>query len=161
MRTSTLIALAILTLALASHVAAQTAGTAGDSSSKMSTTTLANTVDDESFAAYQHVTKDMKPPKATHSPDPDYPDLPPYTEPNGIVDMLVGINAKGRVELVHVLRASNDAFQQSAVSTVKTWKFTPAKKDGKPVPVQVTVEMKFAKVETRLATDLRRSTRIS
>jgi len=57
----------------------------------------------------------------------------------------VGINNKGRVELVHVLRSSNDAFQNSAVSTVKTWKFSPAKKDGKPVPVQVTVEMRFQK----------------
>jgi TonB family protein len=145
MRTLTLIAFAILTLAFASRAAAQSTTAAGDSSSKMSTSTPNMVPDDEAFAAYQRVTKGMKPPKATHSPDPEYPDLPPYTEPNGIVDMLVGINAKGRVELVHVLRASNDAFQQSAVSTVKTWKFSPAKKDGKPVPVQVTVEMKFQK----------------
>ncbi len=145
MRTSTLIAFAILTLVFASRAATQSTTTAGDSSSKMSTSTPNAVSDDESFSAYQHVTKDMKPPKAIKSPDPAYPELPPYTEPNGIVDMLVGINAKGRVELVHVLRASNDAFQQSAVSTVKTWKFSPAKKDGKPVPVQVTVEMKFEK----------------
>ena len=39
----------------------------------MSTTTPANTVDDEAFTAYQRVTKGMKPPKATRSPDPDYP----------------------------------------------------------------------------------------
>jgi len=44
---------------------------------------------------------------------------------------------------VHVMRSSNGAFQNSAVSTVKTWRFSPAKKDGKPVPVQVTVEMHF------------------
>jgi TonB family protein len=145
MRTLTLIALAILTLAFTSNAAAQSAKAAGDSSSKMSTTTPVSTVDDESFAAYQRVTKDMKPPKATRAPDPDYPVIPADAEPHGVVVMLVGINAKGRVELVHVLRASNDAFQQSAEATVKTWKFSPAKKDGKPVPVQVTVEMKFQK----------------
>ena len=144
MRTLTLIALAILTLVFTPFAVAQSASTAGDSSS-MSTTTPANMVDDETFVSYQHVTKGMKPPKATHSPDPDFPAIPSDAEPRGVVVMLVGINAKGRVELVHVLRASNDAFQQSAVSTVKTWKFSPAKKDGKPVPVQVTVEMKFAK----------------
>ena len=44
-----------------------------------------------------------------------------------------------------MLRASNEAFQDSAVNTVKTWKFSPAKKDGKPVPVQITVEMHFQK----------------
>ncbi len=145
MRILSLIALAILTLVSSSPATAQSANTARDSSSTMSTTTPAPTVDDESFAAYQRVTKGMKPPKATKSPDPDYPQIPAYAEPNGVVVMLVGINTKGRVELVHVLRASNDAFQQSAVSTVKTWKFSPAKKDGKPVPVQVTVEMKFQK----------------
>jgi len=142
MRTLTLIAL--LTLAITTSAVVQSAGTAGDSS-KMSTSTPAATVDDESFNGYQRVTPDMKPPKATRSPDPDFPDIPSDAEPRGVVIMLIGINTKGRVELVHVLRAGNEAFQQSAVSTVKTWKFTPAKKDGKAVPVQVTVEMKFQK----------------
>lgn len=142
MRILTPIALAILTLGLTSLAVTQSANTGGDSS-KMSTTTPTNVVDDEAFAAYQRVTKDMKPPKATKSPDPDYPQIPADAEPRGVVVMLVGINAKGRVELVHVLRASNDAFQQSAESTVKTWRFTPAKKGGKAVPVQVTVEMRF------------------
>ena len=138
-----MIALAILTLGFTSNVVSQSAKPAGDSSS-ISTSTP-STIDDEAFTAYQRVTKEMKPPKATKSPDPDYPVIPADAEPRGVVVMLVGINAKGRVELVHVLRASNDAFQNSAVTTVKTWKFSPAKKDGKPVPVQVTVEMRFQK----------------
>jgi len=142
MRTLTLIAL--LTLAITTSAVVQSAGTAGDSS-KMSTSTPAATVDDESFNGYQRVTPDMKPPKATRSPDPDFPEIPSDAEPRGVVVMLIGINTKGRVELVHVLRAGNEAFQQSAVSTVKTWKFTPAKKDGKAVPVKVMVEMKFQK----------------
>ena len=139
-----LILLAIFTLVFVSFAPAQSSKTAADSAS-MSTTTPAATVDDESFNAYQRVTIGMKPPKAVKSPDPDYPQIPADAEPNGVVVMLVGINTKGRVELVHVLRASNDAFQNSAVSTVKTWKFSPAKKDGKAVPVQVTVEMHFQK----------------
>jgi protein TonB len=144
MRTYITIAFAILTLTYASLATAQSSKPAG-SPSKVTATESVDVPTDEAFAAYQRVTKDMKPPKATKSPDPAYPDLPPYTEPNGIVDMLVGINTKGRVELVHVLRASNPAFETSAVSTVKAWKFSPAKKDGKPVPVQITVEMKFQK----------------
>ena len=145
MRTFRLIALAILTMTFAARAAAQSSTNTGDSSSKMSTTIPDIGPDDEAFAAYQRVTSSMKPPKATHSPDPAYPDVPAYTEPNGVVVMLVGIDTNGHVGLVHVLRSSNDAFQNSAVSTVKTWKFSPAKKAGKPVPVQVTVEMKFQK----------------
>src|SRR5271169_2347995 len=131
MRTHTLIVFAILTLAFISPSFAQSANTGGDSS-KTSTSTPANTVDDEAFAAYQRVTKGMKPPKATKSPDPDYPQIPADAEPRGVVVMLVGINTKGRVGLVHVLRASNAVFEASAVSTVRTWKFSPAKSKGKP-----------------------------
>jgi TonB family protein len=144
MRTHNLIALAIAAIFLSSFAAAQSTAPAADSSS-MSTTTPVATVEEQAFTSYLRVTKGMKPPKATRSPDPDYPKIPADAEPNGIVVMLVGINQKGHVELVHVLRASNDAFEESAVSTVKTWKFSPAKKDGKPVPVKVTVEMKFQK----------------
>jgi TonB family protein len=144
MRTLTLIALAILTLTIAPQASAQTGRTASDSSA-MSTSTPASTTDDESFTGYERVTKDMKPPKATHAPDPTYPDIPSDAEPNGVVVMLVGINTKGHVELVHVLRSSNAVFEASAVTTVRTWKFSPAKKDGMPVPVKVTVEMRFQK----------------
>lgn len=142
MRTLPLIALAILTFTLAS--AAQTKP-AADSTSRVTATESLNVPDDEAFAAYLRVTSGMKPPKATKSPDPKYPELPSDAEPNGVVVMLVGINAKGRVELVHVLRSSNAVFEASAVTTVRTWKFSPAKKDGQPVPVQITVEMKFQK----------------
>ena len=57
--------------------------------------------------------------------------------------MLVGVNTKGHVQAVRVLRSDEQAFEKSAVETVKKWKFKPAEKDGQPVPVQVTVEMKF------------------
>ena len=145
MRTIHAIAFAILILTLAPHAPAQAAKSTGEASSKITHDAPAAIPDDEAFTGYQRVTKDMKPPKARSSPDPAYPELPPYTEPNGIVDMLVGINTKGQVELVHVLRASNSAFESSAVATVKKWKFSPAKKDGQAVPVQITVEMKFQK----------------
>jgi protein TonB len=145
MRTLIVIALAIATMALAVPLVGQASKAGGDSSSKISTAAPADFPNDEAFAAYQLVTKEVKPPKAKSAPDPAYPELPPYTEPNGVVYMLVGINTKGHVELVHVLRASNPAFETSAVDTVKKWKFSPGKKDGKPVPVQITVEMKFQK----------------
>ena len=141
MRTHIWIALAIMTMALTPFVSAQS----GDSSSKISTSAPASIADDEAFSGYEHVTKGMKPPKATHSPDPGYPKTPADAEARGVVVMLIGINTKGHVEVVHVLRASNEAFQDTAVNTVKTWKFSPAKKDGKPVPVQITVEMHFQK----------------
>lgn len=140
-----LIALAILILTLTALALAQSAKTAGESSSKVSTGAIVTVPDDQSFAAYLRVSHDMQPPRARHAPDPKYPEIAADEEANGIVVMQVGINSKGRVELVHVLRSSNAAFEASAVTTVRTWRFSPAKKDGAPVPVQVTVEMRFQK----------------
>jgi len=129
-----------ISLVLSAPLASATAQS-GDSAS------LANPAasDDQSFAGYERVTAGITPPKATHSPDPPYPDLPVDTEPRGVVVMLIGVNAHGHVGPVQVVRSSAPVFEKSAVATVKTWKFKPAKKDGKPVPVQVTVEMSFSR----------------
>lgn len=110
-----------------------------DSSATVATTPA----DDAAFASYQPVTKGMKPPRATFAPDPKFPDLPADAEPRGTVVMLVGLSAKGHVEVVRVLRSDEAVFEKTAVATVKKWKFKPAEKDGHSVPVQVTIEMKF------------------
>jgi TonB family protein len=47
------------------------------------------------------------------------------------------------VAAVRVLRSDEQAFETTAVATVKKWRFKPAQKDGRPIPVQITVEMKF------------------
>jgi periplasmic protein TonB len=129
------IALAISLLLLSAFVRAQNASTS-DSPSAIS-------VDDPAFAAFPPVTPGIKPPKATSAPDPKFPDLPADAEPRGTVVLLIGVSAKGRVEAVRVLRSDQAAFEKTAVTTVKKWKFKPAEKDGHAVPVQITVEMRF------------------
>jgi len=135
-------ALVVATAAFSAEVWAQSGSTPSASSSTV-TTSPADFSDDQTFALYQRVTSGMKPPKATFAPDPKFPDLPPDAEQHGLVVLLVGINTKGHVAAVRVLRSDEKAFEQSAVETVKKWKFKPAEKSGQPVPVQVTVEMKF------------------
>jgi TonB family protein len=138
----TTITLAISFLVCSGHAWAQAGATRAESSSTLSTSP-ADFSDDQTFAQYQRVTAGIKPPKATSAPDPKFPDLPPDAEPHGTVIMLVGVNAKGHVGAVRVLRSDEKAFEQIAVETVKKWKFKPAEKSGQPVPAQVTVEMKF------------------
>jgi TonB family protein len=123
---------------------AQTASTPPESSSTLSTTP-SDLLDDQAFAQYQRVTKGIKPPKAVSAPDPKFPDLPDGAEQRGTVVMLIGVSPKGRVEVVRVVRSDEEAFDKTAITTVKKWKFKPAEKDGHPVPVQITVEMKFQK----------------
>jgi TonB family protein len=137
------VALALAFFALAPMAWAQSGDPRPDSSSTVSTATPADLPNDETFSHFERVTTGIKPPKATHAPDPKFPDLPPDAEQHGIVVILVGLNTKGRVQALRVLRSDEKAFEQSAVETVKKWKFKPAEKNGQPVPVQVTVEMKF------------------
>ncbi len=137
-----LTALALSLSPSSSALWAQTSNSRPESSSTLSTSP-ADFSDDQTFAQFQRVTAGMKPPKATYAPDPKFPDLPPDAERHGIVVMLVGVGAKGRVQAVRVLRSDEKAFEQTAVDTVKRWKFKPAEKNGQPAPVQVTVEMKF------------------
>ena len=141
MRILLLMALA-LSLSLSADSWAQTSNSQSASSSTLSTSP-ADFSDDQTFSRFERVIPGIKPPKATNAPDPKFPDLPVDAERHGIVVMLVGINTKGRVEAVRVLRSDERAFEQAAVQTVKKWKFKPAEKNGGPVPVQVTVEMKF------------------
>jgi protein TonB len=117
------------------------AATPQNDSSSLSTSAVP--ADDPAFAGFPPVTRDIKPPKAISAPDPKFPDLPEGAEQRGTVVMLIGVNAKGHVGAVHVLRSDEAAFEKTAVETVKKWKFKPAQKDGHNVPVQVTVEMKF------------------
>jgi len=136
MRNSRLAVLAIL-LGTAS-------GWALTQQSDVSASTNATTsADDPAFTGFEPVTKGIKPPKAISTPDPKYPDLPQDSDPRGAVVLLIGVNAKGHVAPVRVLRSDEPAFEKTAVETVKKWKFKPAEKAGHAVPVQITVEMKF------------------
>jgi protein TonB len=44
---------------------------------------------------------------------------------------------------VHVLRGVGMGLDQKAVAAVQQYKFKPALKDGKPVPVYVNIEVNF------------------
>lgn len=63
----------------------------------------------------------------------------------GSVMMSVVVLADGRVGDVTVTRSLDDehGLDGQAVKAVRQWTFEPGTKDGKPVPVQVTVEMTF------------------
>lgn len=63
----------------------------------------------------------------------------------GTVELSVVVNDDGTVGQVKVTRSLDDQYglDEQAVSAMKKWQFKPGTKDGKPVAVQVTVEMSF------------------
>lgn len=85
-------------------------------------------------------------PRILSSPAPEYPQTL-VAKRAGIRDsvaVVLAINDKGGVDDVKVARSSSDArFEQNAIDAARVWKFTPATKDGKPVAVQMKVELTF------------------
>jgi len=58
--------------------------------------------------------------------------------------LAVTINATGVVHAVSVVKRLEPGLEQNAVEAVNKWRFTPANKDGKPVAVQMEVEVRYS-----------------
>lgn len=92
---------------------------------------------------YLPVGNGVKPPGALETPDPQYSETARQAKMNGTVILAVAINAAGTVDAVKVVQSAEPSLDANAVDAVKRWRFTPATKDGKPVPVQLSVETNF------------------
>ena len=82
-------------------------------------------------------------PKAIFTPDPDYSDEARKSKYQGTVTLNVIIGADGRVHNASVIRSLGMGLDEKALEKVKTWTFDPATKDGKPVAVQLSIEVAF------------------
>lgn len=88
-------------------------------------------------------TKALKPPKAIHTEDPDYPSGERESRVEGLVSMRVVVDDHGSVRGATVDYSSGLEFSNSAVLAVKKWTFQPAQLNGQPVAALVIVAMQF------------------
>jgi TonB family protein len=84
-------------------------------------------------------------PKVIKEVKPEYPVAAKRARIQGTVGMDVVVLADGTVGQVTVTRSLDQTYglDEAAVTAVRQWQFEPGKKDGKPVPVQVEIEMSF------------------
>jgi len=61
----------------------------------------------------------------------------------GVVTLECVVQPDGTVGDVRVTKALNPGLDQEAIKAVKQWRFKPGHKDGKAVPVLMTIEMTF------------------
>ena len=61
----------------------------------------------------------------------------------GTVSLSVVIGVDGSIADVRVTKSLDPDLDEQAVSAAKRWRFSPGTKDGKPVPVEVTLELTF------------------
>ncbi len=82
-------------------------------------------------------------PRALYAPDPDYSEEARRAKYQGTVVLWVVVGADGRPRDTRIQRSLGMGLDEKALEAVRRWKFEPAMKDGKPVAVQINVEMNF------------------
>ncbi|MGH9309396.1 MAG: energy transducer TonB [Vicinamibacterales bacterium] len=82
-------------------------------------------------------------PRIVHEVKPSYTTAAREAGIQGIVGLDVVVLPSGAVGDVRVSTPLEPSLDEEAIKAVKQWRFDPGKKDGKPVPVQVSVECTF------------------
>ena len=79
---------------------------------------------------------------------PEYPRDMKTNGVSGLVMVKCTIDEQGNVAGTDVVKSSNEQFDRYATDALKKWKFKPARQDGTPVSVQVTIPIKFVAEES-------------
>ena len=90
-----------------------------------------------------------QPPASSQSPAVSSKCAPRYTEEarraklEGVVLLYIEVAPDGRARSIRVTRPLGMGLDESAVEAVQQWRFSPGKKDGKPITVAAVIEVRF------------------
>jgi len=82
-------------------------------------------------------------PRGIFTPDPEYSEEARKAKYQGVCVLWLIVGPDGRPRDIKVARTLGLGLDEKAIEAVKTWRFEPAMKDGKPVAVQINVEVQF------------------
>jgi TonB family protein len=85
----------------------------------------------------------IQPPVVTQRVEPKYPDDYRRAGVGGIVIIEAAISDTGNVEHVGVIKSVAPGLDMAATAAVREWKFRPATRDGKAVPVLFNLTINF------------------
>lgn len=85
----------------------------------------------------------VTPPTVIEKTEPKYTPEAKDSKIQGTVKLTIVIEADGAVSEATVKQSLDSGLDKNAVEALKTWKFKPATKDGKPVASRATVEINF------------------
>jgi TonB family protein len=82
-------------------------------------------------------------PTAISAPDPDYTEEARRAKKQGTCILWLIVDSAGHPRDIRVIRGLGFGLDSKALEAVKQWRFQPALKDGRPVDVQISVEVDF------------------
>jgi TonB family protein len=84
-----------------------------------------------------------KPPVLIYKTEPEYTAAARAAKIQGEVILRVTIQPDGRVGHISVFKSLEPGLDAKAIKGTRGWRFQPALKDGKPVPVPATIQVSF------------------
>lgn len=88
-------------------------------------------------------TGEITPPRVTFGPDPDYSREAREAKYMGSLLIALVVSSTGKPMDLQIQKPLGLGLEEKAVAAVETWKFEPALKDGKPVPVRIQIQVTF------------------
>lgn len=85
-----------------------------------------------------------KPPQATRTPAPIYPEAMRQSRLEGRVTVEFNITTEGLVDDPIIVRSNNPWFERPAIDAILRWRFRPAEIDGRKVNTRASQELIFA-----------------
>ena len=82
-------------------------------------------------------------PRGVYTPDPEYSEEARKAKYQGTCVLWLIVGPDGKPRDIRVARNLGMGLDEKAIEAVKNWRFEPAMKDGKPVAVQINVEVSF------------------
>jgi len=82
-------------------------------------------------------------PSLIYKVEPEYSEEARKAKFQGTVLLYVEVDETGKPRNIRVIRPLGLGLDQKAIEAVEKWKFSPGKKDGKPVAVQAQIEVNF------------------
>ncbi|HEX6189855.1 MAG TPA: energy transducer TonB [Pyrinomonadaceae bacterium] len=87
----------------------------------------------------------VRTPRPFRRPKPVYPDAAAHDQIEATVDVLVDIDANGKVGQIEIARWAGYGLDESVMTTVKQMDFFPAMRDGVAIPMRVLLRYNFRK----------------
>jgi TonB family protein len=82
-------------------------------------------------------------PKPVYAPDPEYSEEARKAKYQGTCVLWLVVGPDGKPRDIRVARTLGLGLDEKAIEAVRTWRFEPGMKDGKPVATMVNVEVTF------------------
>jgi TonB family protein len=83
------------------------------------------------------------PPKLLEKIEPKYTDEARAAKLEGTVGLTIVVGTDQRAHDIKITKPLDPGLDASAINSIKTWRFQPGTKNGKPVPVQAKIEVNF------------------